>query len=611
LYDHLQALHGAETDATRIYDALMKMEVGGYDPARSRILLSPTSTELRNEILEVLFSGEPLDTFTFVFAGHGGVKSGSFYMCLKDSRAEALSASGLSLSEFFLNLSEAAPAQSNIIIDACESGGLIADLGVLLKSNLIGDAGTPGITLLATSAQNEASGETDEGGLGTSAVLDCIEGREFVQDLTSALDLVEIGRRVSSRLRAAGHQTPVVWGLNLYGPPRFCRNPFFASDPTAPLRGVLQAWPSASDASIRERYDSLWKAYGSASGEWDARSFANTVAPILEPLRAVPTALVGFVDRLNAALLERAALSNDAYRPAQVGAALAGCLLRHADDDLITRHTIDLQGIVGEAINAASSALIDRLNKDRYALLGAKGGLSDLFYLPVRIAKALGWTGLAGLLVPYGSEARARADQLFSQLLHELLDQFSTSIVAMSDAQAPDWAIALARAAELGLREDGRMLAGRLFASLTDCGGHTADVDISPDKVLNYLLMRHAGKFETEPDLVARPNLTLTVLLKAAVLFDLEGAFDDALWRLDGVTFGAYFTDDLAQFADEHMQGGVYNLWRVGQDIFRVSDLNSSWPKATVHRAPAPQLIGGAAIASLLYPDRVPWFLLS
>jgi uncharacterized caspase-like protein len=165
-YDHMQALDGAEADARRMYDALMKAEIGEYDPARSRILLSPTSTDLRNAMREVLFAGEQLDTFTFFFAGHGCVKSGSFYMCLKDSQAEALSASGLSLSQFFLNLSETAPAQSNIIIDACESGGLIGDLGVLLKSSLIGDAGTPGITLLATSAQNQYSGETPEGGLG-------------------------------------------------------------------------------------------------------------------------------------------------------------------------------------------------------------------------------------------------------------------------------------------------------------------------------------------------------------------------------------------------------------------------------------------------------------
>jgi Caspase domain len=610
-YDHMQALDGAEADAQHIYDALMRPEIGEYDPGYSRILLSPTSNALRTAMREVLFAGERLDTFTFFFAGHGGVKSGSFYMCLKDSRAEALSASGLSLSEFFLNLSEAAPAQSNIIIDACESGGLIADLGVLLKSSQIGDAGTPGITLLATSAQNQYSGETPEGGLGTSAILDCIEGREFIQDLTSALDLVEIGRRVSSRLRAIGDQTPVVWGLNLYGPPRFCRNPRFASDPTAPLRNVLQAWPSASDASIAEHYDRLWKAYDSASGEWNARSFADTVAPILEPLRTAPAPLVGFVDRLGAALLERATLSNDAYRPPQVGAALAGCLLRYTNDDLVARHAIVLQRTVGEAINAASSVLTESLSQGRYALLGIRGGLSDLFYLPERIAKVLGWAGLAGLLLPSGSQERALADHLFTHLLRVLLEQYGSSIVVMSDAQAPCWAIALARAAELGLQDDGAHLAGLLYSSLTDCGGHTAEVGISPDKVLSYLLMRHSGKFQAEPDLVARPSLTTTVLLKAAGLFGLEQVFDDDLWRLDSVTLGAYFTNNLEQFADEHMQGGENDVWQIGHDVFRVRDLDVSWPKTATQETPAPVLIAGAAMASLLYPDRVPWFLLT
>jgi len=360
-YDHLGALNGAETDARRIYDALIKPEVGEYDPVHSRLLLSPTSTALRNAVREVLFAGEPLDTFTFFFAGHGGVKSGSFYMCLKDSRVEALSASGLSLSEFFLNLCEAAPAQSNIMIDACESGGLIEDLGVLLKSSVMGNAGTPGITLLATSAQNEYSGEMAAGGLGTSAILDCIERREFIQDLTSTLDLVEIGRRVSSRLKTTSAQTPVVWGLNLYGPPRFCKNPFFASDPAAPVRKVLQAWPPVSDASIAEHYDRLWKAYASSSGAWNARSFSEAVAQILEPLSSTPAALVGFADRLGAALLERANGSDDAYRAAQVGAALAGCLLRYTHEDLIARHALVLQRTVGEAINIASLELVERL----------------------------------------------------------------------------------------------------------------------------------------------------------------------------------------------------------------------------------------------------------
>jgi len=532
-YDCMRALEGAEADAERIYDVLARPEIGDYDPRHSRLLLSPTLNILREAIREVLFTGERLDTFTFFFAGHSGVKAGSFYICLRDSRHDALSASALSLADFFLNISEAAPTQSNVIIDACESGGLITDLGALLKPSVMGDAGTPGVTLLATSAQDQYSGETSEGGLGTNAILDCIEGREFIQDFTSTLDLVEIGRHVSARLRETGEQTPVVWGLNLSGPPRFCKNPRFGSDPAAPLRKVIQAWPAAIDESIREHYDELWKVYTSASGEWDARAFANTLTPILATLAATPTALVGFVDRLAATLLERATLSDDAFRPAQVGAALLACLLRYARQDPVARYTITLQRTIGEAINMAAANLDERLSQDRYALLSRRGGgLSDLFYLPERIAKVLGWAGFAGLLLLTDLAERERANQLFTKLLCFVLEHYNSSIVVMSDAQAPCWAIALARAAEVSPPDAGEQLAGVLYSSLTDCGGKVADIDIPPDKVLNYLLRRHSGQLDAEPALVARPSLTVTVLLRAAGLFGLEEIFDDDLWRM-------------------------------------------------------------------------------
>lgn len=167
VYDHAPVLKGAEADAHRMFEALIRPDVGEYDPARSKLLLSPSMDELRQALRDVLFSNGAIDTFTFFFAGHGGVRAGSFYMWLRDSRPDAQSMTALSLSDVFRNLNEAAPAQSNIIIDACESGGLIADLGVLLKPDVRGDVGTPVVTLVATSAQNQYSGETQAGGLGT------------------------------------------------------------------------------------------------------------------------------------------------------------------------------------------------------------------------------------------------------------------------------------------------------------------------------------------------------------------------------------------------------------------------------------------------------------
>ena len=207
-HEHLDPLLGAEADARNVFDTLMRPEVGDYDRARSRLLLSPTLQDLRNALTDVLFESGSLDTFALSFAGHGAVGAGSFYMAARDSRALGLSATALSLADLLRMVAEAAPKQTYIFIDACQSGGLISDLNVILKSEVMGELGTPGVTLVATAAANEVAYEVGGHGIGTAALLDCIRGDVFLQDATPALDLVEIGRAVSDCVAAAGGQTP-------------------------------------------------------------------------------------------------------------------------------------------------------------------------------------------------------------------------------------------------------------------------------------------------------------------------------------------------------------------------------------------------------------------
>lgn len=84
-------------------------------------------------------------------------------MWLRDSNLNGLSMSALSLADMFRSINEAAPLQSNIVIDACESGGLIQDLGALLKPGLLGNVGSPGLTLLAKAAQDQGAAESPAG----------------------------------------------------------------------------------------------------------------------------------------------------------------------------------------------------------------------------------------------------------------------------------------------------------------------------------------------------------------------------------------------------------------------------------------------------------------
>lgn len=604
-YEAAEPLSGAEHDARRVFEALTREAVGDYDPVRSRLLLSPTSDAVRAALREVLYSHGPIDTFTFFFAGHGGVRAGSFYMWLRDTAGEAQSVSALALSDLLRNLNEVGPAQSNIIIDACESGGLIADLGVMLKSDVMGNAGTPGVTLVATSAQDQYANETAEGGFGANALLDCLEGRDFIQDHSETLDLTEIGRRMSVRLAPLG-QDPVVWGLNLFGAPRFCRNPYYGSDPSRPLREITQAWPTP----VREHYDLLWKAYASVSAAWRPRDFAGAAEQVIAPLAADPPALAAFIDRFGQTVRERAETSNDAFRGSEVLATLLVCLLPYLDEATIAQAAQRLLDRTIEAGLAAVDHLVTELDGEPYALLAKHGGgMADLFYLPLRLAKVLGWTATLVLSLDPEDPRRAPASAHFEALLRTAITTYGGSVQAMSDAQASAWLQTGAAGIALGLREEIEALVSLVFNTFVGVGGQIARHDIASDKVLSYLLARQSGDFSRLTGVVEKPNETLVVLLRLAELLALAETLGPLLWRLDGVATATFVTPDYAQFGQDMMRGGSNLEWGVGFDVFRAEDLAASWPRPTPRPA-SPLQAAAAMFASLLYPDRCAWFCL-
>lgn len=605
-YNCASQLAGAELDARRMFDVLMRPEVGQYDTVRSKLLLSPSLDAVRHCLRELLLEDSRLETFTFYFAGHGGVWQGSFYMWLRDTSPRGQSMSALSLADIFRMLNEAVPRQSNIIIDACNSGGLVEDLVLLLKPNLIGDAGTPGMTLVATSAQNQVSGETQDGGLGTNAILDCIEGRDFVQDSRSVLDLMEIGRRVSVRLQDSG-QNPVVWGLNLYGAPSFCRNPRYASDPMAPLRDIVQSWPVASDELIKKNYEKLWGIFSDVGGSWDFFNFIGVVYSVIHAPGLEVDFVGGLVERLAITFLQKAEQSRDPFRSVQVAASFAIGLLPYVEFEVVVPSIRRMLIETSLALFRANSLLINNISSDDYALLSDQGGVSDLYQLPMRIAKVLGWAGVS-IFICADDEQFAKASSQFAVILRLILEKYSGSVVALSDAQAPFWSVALLSAAKLGLKEEGEQLAGLIFHSLIQCEGKLARWDLSPDKTFDYLFARKENNYSGCMDLVERPIETLTVLLKTASLFDLGCVFDESLWKLDGVSLSAYIPNKYEDFGVFMMKSGRNFIWSVGEDVFKTEDLEAMWPDVNPNiESSFTDIL--AIVASLLFSDRQPWFL--
>lgn len=605
-YDHLTPLTGAEADATDLFETLIKPDVGDYDRARSQLLLSPTLSEVREALAAILFETGQLDALTIVFAGHGAVNGGSFYMATRDSRLQGLSATALSLADLLRMIAEAAPKQTYIFIDSCQSGGLISDLNVILKSEVMGDFGTPGVTLLATAASNQEAFEFGGQGIGTAALLECIHGGIFLQDSNPALDLVEIGRAVSDRVAAKGAQTPVVWGLNLYGPASFCKNPH-ASTGNSPLRKVLVGWTdSQSSAAIRTGLPRLWEPYVAIPTRWNPRAFIDQLSPVLANLRSDPLTLIDFTRRIADAFSIQARLSPDHFREIELKAACAVAMLPFADDPMIARFVSSYCAEIGSLVEQAVAEVNNAVDRYRFALV--TGAMSDLYYLPLRLSRLLGWASYAvhaRLLT--GREAEISASTL-ADLFARFVETYSLSLVAMSDEQAPYVMSFLTAAAKIGLREEGELLLGHMFSSVVDCGGQIARGRLDPSKVLEFLIARSA-RSKQNPDVIAQPTELVIALLRGARLFDVGDVFDVYLEALDHLPLNAYLPDDYRRFGEETIDGGVNAVFWIGQDVWCVADMEAAWPNF-----PRPENEGialASLLSSLLFPDRAPWFLLA
>jgi uncharacterized caspase-like protein len=147
VYDTLPCLNGAEKDASQIYEALTANDAL-YDKNASQLLVSPDGSTFRKS-LNGLFSTYPtLNILTIFFAGHAAVKSGNFYLCLRDSDYDGLSITAFPIVDFFSMINEFHPKQANIVLDACEAGGASFDLHQLLRKDVVGSSDSTRITLL-------------------------------------------------------------------------------------------------------------------------------------------------------------------------------------------------------------------------------------------------------------------------------------------------------------------------------------------------------------------------------------------------------------------------------------------------------------------------------
>jgi len=613
----LETLKGAENDASVVFEHLVTNSWGEYDKENSKLLLSPSISTLRSTVETVLFSGEPIEELTVFFAGHGGVKDGTYFLCLKDTDVDRMSLNALSMTQLFAWITEARIGHTNLVIDACQSGGVVHDVGVLLNPNVIGKAGSLAISILAASGSDEYAQESDGAGHCTTALMSCLKGNTIVQTTRPSFDLVEVGQ-VVSRTMQGNQQTPVCWGINLFGISQLAKNPCFSGGNahiSATFPGL--AADSAGNEHIREASDAIWEQYLSLTREFDAGRFLDVIQPICIKLKSEPAVAATFVMGLSATFGARSATMNDSFEIARIQSACAVALLPLAGSNAICCDAIlQLAEKVVGSLGQGLQELLAEFEKSTYALLFSSAGIADFYFLPLRVMSVLGWIGAAIHVEIFSGGSASTFNAKAAEVVRLIVSHYSNSIVPVSDELTPFYLSFASAAKALGCEEELETISCLLLRILHDRGARLAASGLNGDEALRFLTAVAEGRSDDCRNLLANPTSLLPAVLLVMNQIGLSDMSDGAMKGFDHTNINLFIPVDFTEFGANLIEEGTNFSLNIGHTIFSISDLLVEWAKIEHGLISDATLVPPAVkiacvLASLLRPDRVPWFLLS
>lgn len=614
LYPPLTALNGAENDAARIFNHLVTAGWGDYDPTHSKLLRSPTLQQVRDAISDILFTIGNLVEFTFFFAGHGGVKDGAYFLCVRDTMVDRLSMSALSMTQLFAWVSEAGVAHTNIVADACESGGVVHDIATLLNPNVIGKAGSISLSLLAASGSDQYASEINGGGACTNTLLSCLRGDIVVQTTRPTFDLVEIGKVVSNAMKD-GSQTPVYWGINLYGQAQFAKNPAFETGIPKISATIDDLTRSAlADDFIKSQADEIWKLYLSIGSEFDAEPILAVLEPICRRLSDNEFALASFVSGIASTFGPRVNQAQGGFGEAQLYATCLTALLQHISlENDVDRLARELARKIAQCVDRSSSELLHTLRGDKYALLDRGEGFAGLYFLPIRVLRILGWIGAAAHASAILQLEEPLAHDTLRELVRFIVDEYSQSIVAISDEQTPFFVSFVTALDFIGYTDEVESVTGYLFNSLCEHRGCISVSGLSGKEAFDFLNARIEGRPKDVDSLVSRPQSLLPSLLLTYESLDLADVPDQAMINFDRIQMNLFVPDSYRDFGLGLIEG-INHSYQVGHSVWKVADLNSAFA-SILERISAdaaielPTVQVASLMASLVRPNREAWFL--
>jgi hypothetical protein len=612
-YDHLQDLEGAEKDAKEAFDLLFDQN-GFYDQEVSNLLVSPTTNAIKDALNKLFPAGKEIDVFTFFFAGHAGVKASSFYLCARESESERFSTTAFPIASLFSMINEFRPGQVNIVLDACEAGGSSFDLVQLLKPEVIGHSDASSITFLGACSSDQFAKETSDGGILTRQLIKCITGEREIQTTSPFLDLIEIGAAVCRDVLTNNpKQKPISWGLSLFGNGRFARNPHFdsgAAERTFPTESILPQ--SEMGKRIRSNSAALWNEYRTIKEDPNPRRLLDLLDSVFRGANGDVQGMTTSAQGLARTLSTRACESSELLAPSQCLATCAVSLLPNIESEIVKSYTLATLREIMVLDTKVWSDLLTSVESANHTLLSNVGVMADLYYLPMRITKILGWIGLSVVAESLMPELNDGNDSLRFSLASALVKHYGDSLVAVSDEQASSLYVFLKACLLKNQTELAEHIITIYFASFADKKGNVNRAGTDGIQAFRYIRSLGPEQFRPKDWRPANPSYLLPVLLLFGGKLGLGRVWD--LRAIDRV-FGAFFIPtNYRDFGHKVIDQGTNYTQHIGFGVSSLSDFNKEFKRAI--GSFTPDTIGfskeGAAlctISSLLFPDRLPLLL--
>lgn len=607
-YQLLAPLSGAENDARAVYETLVDSEYSMYSKEISKLLLSPSRTDFYEELGRIS-EDETSDVLTLYFAGHGSVDTGQYYLHFPSEREGNLILSAISSGEIFTAISRCKFAHINLIIDACQTNGIIHNLGNIIKPEVMGHSRGVGITILSSCSIDEYASEINGNGVLTTELLKTLTGEIKVSESDEYVDLYQAGQKIAQQDSLIKlNQSPTVWGFNIYGQSALAKNPHYTGE-LGSFAGRHYIPPASQMGEAMKRH---LKPLNEALENYTEIDSKEKFLFKLNEIRALTSDPLG-QEKITLSFKQNVMSEIPSDCPMErlvfITAIFASCI-RHSDTDSSLQEINELLRDTSRLAEETVGYLLDQVEQDENFLSSSNatglGWIAEYYLSPIRVSMILGYMSEA---IRNGQLAPDR----FEPLLAKIFDSYGNSLVALSDAQAPYLLVFFKALHGTSLEPLARECLRRYFHTLVGARGQVARHNLTGRNACLYFIERYQ-KENIDYNYLANPNMLGSVMMLMGHVYDLADEFDVMLREMDGSNFYLFLSSEILSFSECVVDNGFNYQAKCGHDFWTVQEFWDNFMQEFQQFIPEEGVSDTAksciVASSFTVPDRLPLLIL-